>query len=315
LSRRILITGATGFVGTHLLKALDRRDHRLFGTSFPHEPEAPDLACENRICRLDIRRGEDLAALTAEVRPNWIFHLAAVSNVRHSWERRGETLETNILGTLHLLEAVRRHAPKARILFVSSSNVYRETTAGRLLTESDALHPLSPYAYSKICGERLCGFYGEVEGVDAVVSRAFPHTGPGQSPDFVCSDWARQIVAIERGLRPPEIQVGNVDVERDFCDVRDVVRAYVRIMERGQSGETYNVSSGTAVSLRRILDLLMSMSPGPAEVTVDPAKIRQTEISSLCGDSRKLREATGWAPVFSLERTLADLLEFWRQSL
>jgi len=316
LTRHILITGATGFVGTHLLQALDRPDNRIFGTSFPHEPGPRELACESDLCRLDLRQGPGVSALVKEARPDWVFHLAAVSNVRHSWERRSETLETNLLGTQNLLEAIRTHAPGARVLFASSSNVYADVPfSGQGLKETNEVRPISPYAFSKISGEMLCRFYTEVEGLDIVISRAFPHTGPGQGQDFVCSDWARQIVQIENGTQEPEIWVGNIDVFRDFCDVRDVVLAYIRLLETGKKGEAYNVSSGTAVALGQILERLLSLSGALVEVRVDPEKLRKTDIVRLRGDNRKLREATGWKPAIPLERTLADLLDYWRKAL
>jgi GDP-4-dehydro-6-deoxy-D-mannose reductase len=316
LTRHILITGATGFAGAHLLSALDLPGHHIFGTSFPQEPGIQGQACESELCRLDLRKGPEVLALVKEARPDWVFHLAAVSNVRHSWERRGETLETNLLGTQNLLEAIRMHSPGARVLFVSSSNVYADApSSGEALKETDTIRPISPYAFSKISGEMLCRFYVEVEGLDIVISRAFPHTGPGQSPDFVCSDWARQIVQIENGTRAPDIRVGNIDVFRDFCDVRDVVQAYVRLLEEGGRGEVYNISSGTAIALRRILDELLSLAGASVDVRVDPQKLRKTDIVHLQGDNSKLRETTGWEPAIPLERTLADLLEFWRGTI
>ena len=316
MTQRILITGATGFVGAHLLKALDRTDSLIFGTSFPQEPGQTGLSCAGRLCRLDLRQAAAVASYVQEAQPDWVFHLAAVSNVRHSWERRGETLETNLLGTQNLLEAVRTQAPGARVLFVSSSNVYADPPqAGQALKETDEVRPISPYAFSKISGELLCRFYTEVEGLDIVISRAFPHSGPGQSSDFVCSDWSRQIALIEKEIQSPEIKVGNIDVFRDFCDVRDVVLAYISLMERGKRGETYNVCSGSAVSLKHILDLLLSLSSSSVEILVDPAKLRKTDIIHLEGDNRKLLEATGWGPAVPLEHMLSDLLDFWRRSV
>ncbi len=314
MNRKLLVTGATGFVGTHLLKALDRPGQRIYGTSFPHDPDGPGLSCECRICRLDIRDRAAVMALFADVRPDWVFHLAAVSNVRHSWEKRSETLETNLMGTLHVLEAIRASAPEARLLFASSSNVYRDvSTPGQGLSETDAVRPVSPYAFTKISGEMLCALYAEVEGLDVVISRAFPHTGPGQSPDFVCSDWARQIARIERGEQRPVIRVGNLEVSRDFCDVRDVVKAYIRLLELGESNQIYNVATGTAVRLGGILDRLLSLTPLEVDVQVDPGKLRPSDISRLCGDFSKLNRITGWKPDIPLDRTLADLLEYWRE--
>ncbi len=316
MTRNILVTGATGFVGSFLLKALDQAGHHIFGTSYPHEPSTADLSCDSEICRLDIRSSELLDSWVKDTSPDWVFHLAAVSNVRHSWERRQETLETNLLGTLNVLEAVRKHAVHARVLFVSSSNVYADVPeSGQSLSETHAVRPISPYAYSKISGEQLCRFYTEIEGLDVVISRAFPHTGPGQSPDFVSSHRARQIVRIENKDQEPELFVGNIDVYRDFLDVRDVVKAYVRLLERGLRGETYNVASGKAVALRHILEQMLSQSSEEVNVHVDPGKLRKTDILHLQGDNRKLREATDWEWTIPLDQTLTDLLSYWRDTL
>lgn len=302
-------------MGQHLLQLLDSPENEVFGTSYPQPPPSLDLSCDNNICRLDIRDKEKVTAAIAQARPDWVFHLAAVSNVGHSWKKPTETLETNLLGSQHVFEAVREYAPQARLLFVSSSNVYAQQTGENIvLSEDDPVGAVSPYAYSKVCGELLSRFYVNVEDLQVVITRAFPHTGPGQSPDFVCSDWARQLVAIERGLSEPVVCVGNTSVRRDFCDVRDVVRAYALLLEKGRTGEIYNIASGQAVALREILDMLFSLSPAKVEVEVDPKKMRKADILSLRGDARKIGTDTGWTPTIPLEQTLRNLLEYWREN-
>ncbi len=313
MTRRIFITGASGFVGQHLLHLLDSPENEVYGTSFPHEPVPLDLSCDNNICHLDIRDKERLSAAIEQAQPEWIFHLAAVSNVGHSWKKRTETLETNLLGSQNVFEAAREFVPQARMLFVSSSNVYAQQAGENIvLSEEDPVDAVSPYAYSKVCGELLSRFYVEVENLQVIITRAFPHTGPGQSPDFVCSDWARQIVAIEQGKSDPVVRVGNISVRRDFCDVRDVVKAYVSLLEKGRVGEVYNIASGSAVSLQEILDTLLSLSNIEVAVEVDPEKMRKADILSLHGDARKIGGDTGWRPSIPLEQTLRDLLEYWR---
>ena len=315
MTRRIFITGASGFVGQHLLQLLDSPENEVFGTSYPQPPPSLDLSCENNICRLDIRDKEKVSAAIAQARPEWVFHLAAVSNVGHSWKQPTETSETNLLGSQHVFEAVREFVPQARVLFVSSSNVYAPLSGENIvLNEEDPVGAVSPYAYSKVCGELLSRFYVNVEDLQVVITRAFPHTGPGQSPDFVCSDWARQLVAIERGLSKPVICVGNTSVRRDFCDVRDVVRAYALLLEKGRKGEIYNIASGQAVALHEILDILLSLSPAKVEIEVDPQKMRKADILSLQGDARKISEDTGWKSTIPLDQTLRDLLEYWREN-
>ena len=226
----------------------------VFGTSFP---QAPPAGAAN-VFYLDLRAECDVRDLVRRVRPDRVFHLAAVSNVRSSWQARRETLETNVLGTHNLLEAVRLEAPRARVLFISSSDVYGVAGEGEApLAEDRPLRVTNPYAYSKAAGEMMCGFYERIEGLDIVIARPFPHTGPGQAPDFVCADWARQIVRIERGEAEPILRVGNLDVRRDFSDVRDVVEAYAALMRKGRRGEVYNVCSGKALALREVLDFLL----------------------------------------------------------
>jgi len=310
---RALITGVTGFVGRHLVRALGEEGGgvEIFGTAYPDPPSCPGAV----VSALDLRSESDVRRIVRETRPDRIFHLAAVSNVRNSWIDRRATVETNILGTHNLLEAVRLEAPRARVLFVSSSDVYGNADfPDRPITEEDPVRILNPYAYTKASGEMMCGFFVSVEGLDIVIARPFPHTGPGQSPEFVCSDWARQIVRIERGETDPVLRVGNLDVKRDFSDVRDVVRAYRLLMAKGCRGEVYNVCSGKAVALRGILDRLLAESGARSSVRVetDPVKLRKTDIPLLVGSPRKIEAATGWAPAIPFDRTLGDLLAFWR---
>ncbi|MBN2199342.1 MAG: GDP-mannose 4,6-dehydratase [Candidatus Aminicenantes bacterium] len=307
---RVLVTGATGFVGRHLVRLLRERGDRVFGTCFPDHP-----GCDDRdLVHVDLRLEDGTERAVADASPEGVFHLAAVSNVRRSWERRRETIETNLLGTSNLFEAVRKRAPSARVLFLSSSDVYGvhadRTTPFR---EEDAASVVNPYSFTKVAGELLSRFYVQVEKLDIVVARSFPHTGPGQTADFVFSDWASQVVRIERGEAPPFLEVGNLDVRRDYSDVRDIVRAYALLLEKSRRGETYNVCSGRTVSLREGLEELIGLARRPIEVRQDPARLRKTDIPFLAGDGSKLRRETGWAPEIPFSRTLGDLLEFWRR--
>jgi GDP-4-dehydro-6-deoxy-D-mannose reductase len=332
---KILITGATGFVGRYLILALieDARagteagGFEVFGTTYPQPPGLSD----RNIVHIDLRAEGELFRLVRDVRPDWVFHLAAVSNVRNSWQIRRETLETNIVGTQNLLESVRLAAPGARVLFISSSDVYGLVgSAEKQLTEEDPVQIINPYAYSKAAGEMMCEFYVKVEGLDIVTVRQFPHTGPGQTADFVYPDWARQIVQIERGESEPVIRVGNLEVKRDFSDVRDVVKAYILLMNKGRRGEVYNVCSGKALALREILGFLVGEAetassrlpecPGnkagrkqAIRIQVDPDKLRKTDVPLLLGSNRKLVAETGWSPRIPIEQTLRDLLAYWRE--
>ncbi len=311
--RRVFITGATGFAGRHLMRALPPSEYSVYGTTYPQPPHPS----EKNISPLDLRSERDVFEAIRFARPEWVFHLAAVSNVRQSWERKKETMETNVIGTFFLFEAVKKFRPEARILFISSSDIYgfppaTEGAAPQPLSEDDPFQLVSPYALSKFGGELMAGFYRRSEGLDVVIARPFPHTGPGQSPDFVCSDWARQIIQIDRGSQDPIIRVGNTDVLRDFTDVRDAVRAYVLLLDRGKPGEVYNVCSGRGTALREILGILLASSVRKVRVEQDPEKLRKADIPRLVGDNRKIRAETGWEPGIPLERTLADLLDYWR---
>lgn len=308
---KIFITGATGFVGCYLRKFLNSPEHRIWGSAYPDVPEA---FSEDKIFYLDIRSEKDVFRRVQEIKPDWVFHLAAISNVRHSWSRRKETLETNIIGTLNLFEGIREFSPDARAIFVSSSDIYgTKSLSGDPLTETEEVLTMNPYSYTKWSAELLSEFYTRVENLDIVIARPFPHTGPGQSADFVCSDWAYQIARIEKGLSDPVINVGNVSVERDFTDVRDVVRAYVRLIEKGKTGEVYNVCSGRSYSLESILKRLLSFTQKEIPVRVDSQKLRKVDIPRLVGNNKKIKEAISWEPQIPIEQSLEELLDYWRQ--
>jgi len=320
--KRILITGASGFVGRHLVGRLSAAHKKtgieIFGTCFPERPEHCETlagaASSVKLFHIDLRSEDSVAGLVRDVRPDRIFHLAAHSQVRTSWDKRRETMETNLMGTFFLFEAVRRFAPAARLLFVSSSDVYGSLAprAKKLFYEKDRDGVVSPYAFTKIGGELLAELYALRDKMAVVVARPFPHTGPGQAAVFVCSDWARQIVRIERGEAPPVLSVGDLRIRRDCLDVRDVVRAYALLMEKGFPGEVYNVASGRAPALGDILRTLLSFTESKIEVRVDPGRLRKGDIPYLAGSYRKIKARTGWTPRIPMERTLRDVLEYWR---
>ena len=336
MAKRILITGASGFVGRHLIEQLGAGEEartgvrsgkgkrsggctELFGTCFPERPEHCGAlgaeATEVKLFHVDLRSEASVAGLIRDVRPDEIYHLAALSQVRASWEKRREAVETNLMGTFHLFEAARNLTPAARILFVSSSDVYGDAkprTRKRLFFEDERDGVVSPYAFTKIGGELLSEFYARREKLAVVMARPFPHTGPGQTEVFVCSDWARQIVRIERGEATPVISVGNLRIRRDYLDVRDVVSAYSLLMDRGKAGEVYNVASGRAPSLREILNKMLSFTDKKIKVRVDPARIRKSDIPYLAGSNAKIKAQTGWTPRIPLEKTLRDLVDGWR---
>jgi GDP-4-dehydro-6-deoxy-D-mannose reductase len=266
--------------------------------------------------RCSITDEEMLRDLMLKEKPDLIFHLAAKSHVGFSWKDRMETFAINFMGTVNLLESVRGLDYRPKILSVGSAEEYGKVPASSMpITEDFPLKPASPYAVSKVASEMLCYQYSHAEDFEIVMVRAFNHTGARQSPSFVCSDFARQIALIEAGLQQPEIHVGNLGVSRDFCDVQDVVDAYVKLVEKGSSGEVYNVCMGKAVSIEEMLKELLRISSEKIEVKVSKEKFREVDLPLLVGDNRKIKDSIGWEPEISLEKTLEDLLNFWRDKI
>jgi GDP-4-dehydro-6-deoxy-D-mannose reductase len=314
---KLLVTGVAGFVGGHLVQALSREQPSVEvsglvrpGTVAPHLPAAVSLV------EADLEDAPAVEALLEEVRPDRIIHLAAQSSVHRSWVDPGGTLRANVLGLLHVLEAVRKRALSPRILVVGSAEEYGLVEARSLPLREDApLRPNSPYAVSKVAQGFLALQYSLSHQMGIVRSRTFSHTGPGRGESFAESSFARQIAAIEAGRQRPVIQVGNLETVRDFTDVRDVVSAYWTLLERGDPGEVYNVCTGRGVRVRDLLHKLVDIAGIDVEIRLDTERLRPSDVPSLVGDPGKLKAATGWEPTFSLEETLRDLLQFWRQKL
>ncbi len=314
---RCLITGIGGFAGPFLARELIRRGHEVvgYGLAAPTWPHAGSE--EVRTVEGDVLDREGLAAVLAEQRPTHVYHLAASSHVGRSWSDRRHTLQVNVIGTDTLLECVAAACPSARVLFPSTGQVYAAAAAagGTPLTEEAPLAPASPYAASKLCAEVLALHWFRARSVDVRVVRPFNFAGPGQAADFVCSDFARQVARIEAGEQPPEIAVGNLDAARDFCDVRDVVRGFVAALERGRAGRTYNLCSGTPVSVRWILERLLAAARTEIDVRVDPDRFRPADVPVFVGDPARAARELHWRTEIPLERTLLDTLEYWRNAV
>lgn len=244
--------------------------------------------------------------------PDAVYHLAAQSSVHSSWDDPATTFRVNALGTLHVLDAVRRNAAAARVLVVSSVEVYGVVAPAELpLPETAPFRPATPYAASKAAAEMAAVQAQLGWGLDVIRARPFTHTGPGQAPRFFVASMAQQIVqAVATGAT--ELRTGNLAVGRDISDVRDVVRAYRMLIERGHGGEVYNVCSGRSVTLGHIVRLLLALNGSDLAVTTDPARLRPVDLPDLRGDPSRLRQVTGWEPEYTLDRTLADVLEYWR---
>jgi GDP-4-dehydro-6-deoxy-D-mannose reductase len=309
---RVLVTGAAGFVGGHLLELL-AREHPAVEVVGVVRPGGQRLNAPGvEVLEADLEDPDATDALFDHVRPDRIVHLAGQSSVHRSWEDPAGTLRANVQGLLSLLEAVRRRGLTPRVLVVGSAEEYGQADPRDLPLKEDApLRPLSPYAVSKLAQGFLALQYHLSHGLHLVRTRTFQHTGPGRGESFAESSFARQIVEIEGG-RAAVLTVGNLESVRDFSDVRDVVRAYWALLDRGRPGEVYNVCSGRGVRMREVLDILLSVAAVRAEVRIDPTRLRPSDVSALVGDPARLKQDTGWQPMIPLERSLADLLDQWR---
>jgi GDP-4-dehydro-6-deoxy-D-mannose reductase len=304
--RVALITGANGFCGRHLAAHLLNSGYRVAGFDLEAGPN-PDLA----LYRGDISDTVAVEAMLAEVRPEAIFHLAALLNPRLPYD----TLHrVNARGTLNLLEAARAACPRATVLVTSSSAVYGSVKPEDLpIAESQPFHPASIYAVTKIAQETLAYQQYAAHGLRVVRTRPFNLVGPGENPAFASSAFARQIAEIELGRRRPILVVGNLDSVRDFTDVRDAVRAYRLLTERGEAGGVFNVCSGRATPIRHVLEILLSLSAVRGiSVEIDPARFQPADVPIQVGDPSRLQAVTGWSPAIALEQTLADVLDDWR---
>ena len=302
---RVLVTGAAGFVGRHLVRELESAGHAV-ATTDALPADAPGAAGLPGYAPADLRDEAAMRALVRDARPDAIVHLAGVSFVPDGARDPSLALTVNIGGTWTLAEALRAEAPRARLLFVSSAQVYGTLPSPAPLREDSPLRPLSLYAVTKAAGESLLLARHAAEGLDALVVRPGNHTGPGQAPKFVAPAFARQVLAARRG-EIPAIRVGNLDSVRSFADVRDVVRAYRLLVERGASGGVYNVASDANVRIGDLLDRLRALAGCDAPVEADPALWRPTD-SCPDLDVSRLRADTGWEPAFELDDTLRDIL-------
>jgi GDP-4-dehydro-6-deoxy-D-mannose reductase len=313
---RVLITGVSGFVGGHLVDLIraEQPGAELFGLVKPHgAARGEELAGVDRV-EADLDDAVAVAGAVAAARPDCVIHLAGQSSVQYSWMDPGGTLRTNVLGLVHVVQALVEHGLTPRLLVVGSADEYGLVDAAELpIREDRPLRPRSPYAVSKAAQSLLAREYAGQAGLSVVCTRTFPHTGPRRGEAFAESSFARQLAEIEAGRREPVLLVGNLDAVRDFTDVRDVVRAYRDLLEHGVSGEVYNVCSGAGVSIRELLERLIELSGVRVEVRVDPERLRPADIPVLVGDPTKLWRATGWRSRLPLDRTLRDLFQYWRE--
>ena len=306
MSDVVLVTGAGGFAGSYLVEHLlasPKRPKREGGstsqTVVAWTRHTVDLLDRNRV-----------RAAIGELRPTQVYHCAGKTHVAQSWRDSAQPLEDNVLATEFLFGALRDAGVRCRVLIPGSATVY--APSAEPIVESHTIAPANPYAISKLAQEQLALRAVEEDGLDVIVTRSFNHTGPRQTPAFVAPSMARQIALIERGQLEPVIKVGNLEARRDVTDVRDVVRAYVALMQSGATGVIYNVASGVARSIQSILDALVSRSHVPVRIEVDPARLRPNDVSVIAGDYSRLTAATGWRPEIPFDKMMDDLLSYWR---
>jgi GDP-4-dehydro-6-deoxy-D-mannose reductase len=313
---RFVVTGVAGFAGRHLAACLVAEGHEVFGCDRNLPATVPAARALNlpadHLLVCDICDRRQVEAVVRVACPDGLFHLAAFTSPTASFADPDGAYRANLLGSLNVFAAVCDAATPCRVVWVGSSDAYGQVEADELpVIERNAFRPLSPYAVSKAAADLAAYQWYRARGLDVVRVRPFNHTGPGQASDFVCADFALQLAAVKHHRRQPRIDVGNLDVIRDFSDVRDVVRAYVAVFERGKAGEAYNVCSGTERTPRRILARLIELTGLDVDVVADPARQRPTEVPVFIGSAAKLHDATGWAPMIDWDQTLRDLLEDW----
>ena len=313
---RVLITGAAGFVGRHLAAhLLAEGGHDVWGlTRASHVGEGHDPRMGLVVA--DLRERSEVDAAVEKVRPQAVYHLASQASVARSLANPLDTILNNVVGQVNLLEACAQYAPESRILVVGSNEEYGLTRPDELpISESKEFRPISPYAVSKVTQELLGHQYFATRGLQVIRVRPFTHTGPGQASLFVTPAFARQLVEMESGQREQRMRVGFLDGQRDFTDVRDVVRGYRLLIERGEAGEVYNLGSGVPRSVRSILDGLLELTTVRPVVETDPSMIRPLEMPVMYADCSKIFAATGWKAEIPFEQTLRDVLDDWRQRI
>ena len=308
MPRKVLVTGASGFVGVHLLRLIEADpDVEVHAWTRDVVPEGNRA----RWVVLEVAEREPVRRAIEATRPDQVYHLAGAAHVGQSFGAVADTLATNVMGTAHVLDALKDFGVPARTLVIGSSTIYR--VSAETLTEASAIGPTSPYGLSKLAQERLAIRAAQDEGLDALVVRSFNHFGPGQAPSFFAPAFAKQIAEIEAGLQPPVMRVGNLDACRDLTDVRDTVRAYALLMEKGARGTAYNMCSGQAYRVGDVLDAMIARARVNVDVETDPALLRPNDNPVVRGSYQLIQQATGWVPTIPLERTIEDLLDDWRE--
>ncbi len=301
---KILITGARGFVARHAMRIFTKHGCDVFGIDrVTSTTESPNYA------QLDLMNSVAVKNLLAKVKPDAILHLAAASSVNQSWQTPSDCFQNNANIFLNVLEAVRHLNLKSRILSIGSSEVYGDAPISEIpFKETHELHPSSPYAVARVAQEMLARLYVESYGLDIVLTRSFNHTGPGQDSRFVIPSFLKQLIEIKKTGGTGVMSVGNIDVVRDFSDVRDVVVAYWKLLQHGTCGRIYNVCSGQGRSLREVISTMSALLDVDVSLNVDPSLIRPTDTAIIIGDNSRMKSELNWMPTYSFEQTLKDMI-------
>ncbi len=315
---KALITGITGFVGSHLAELLLSKGYEVFGiTRWRSDTEnIAHIKDKINFIEADLLDAHSMNRALISCMPNKIFHLAAQSFVPTSWTAPANTMEINAVGQINLFEAARKANCDPVIQIACSSEEYGMVHPDETpIKETNPLRPLSPYGVSKVTQDYLGYQYFKSYGLKVVRTRGFNHTGPRRGEVFICSDFAKQIVEIEKGLKQPIMSVGNLEAIRDFTDVRDMVKGYLTAVEKGIPGEVYNVCSGKGYKMKEMLDMLLRLTDKQIEVRQDPKRMRPSDVPLLVGDNTKFINQTGWKPEIPFEKTLKDIMDYWRNKI
>ena len=311
---KALIIGGGGFVGPYLARHL-YNDLNYDVTVTKMENETVDIE-DAKVRNLNILKPEEIKDLLIDEKPDYIFHLAAQSSVAVAWKKPALTVDINIKGCLNLLDVVRAEGLKPRILLIGSGEEYGHIKDSECpIVEDNTLRPGNIYAITKAAQNMLGKVYADAYDMDIVMVRAFNHIGPNQLPTFVVADFCKQVAEIEKGLREAVIYVGNLTAKRDFTDVRDVVRAYAALVKEGKKGESYNVGTGSAIAIQEILNRILSFSESKIEVKVDENKLRPVDVPIIEPNTMKIYEQTGWKPEISINTTIKETLDYWRNKV
>lgn len=308
-NKRVLITGGEGFVGNHLIKyLLDETDYEIVSTYHIKKSIFEFNNSRLKHVKVDIKNLESIKSVLSAISPNYIYHLAGISFVPATFENPLLTHETNFIGTFNLYEAIKTLNLNTSILFISTSEVYGQVDSD-IIGEDRVLKPQNPYSVSKASAELLSYQYYKNYGLKIKIARPFNHIGLGQNENFVIPNFVKQIINIDKGLKEPIIEVGNLDAIRDFTDVKDIIRGYKLLVESNFNGETYNLCQGKGYSIKEILNILLSFSDNKIEIRFDEKRMRPSDNPRIVGNNNKINTNLGWSPEIDIVNTLKEVYE------